>query len=357
MTTQLVGALESPIRRRPALAELTPILFGHAAFQYLAAAAELGLFELLYERPNLPKDEIRDALGLASRAGDILLLGTTALGLTALTGAGGYALSSSMDQLLAGGLWPDLRNVVAFEAEIVYEGQADFAASLRANANVGIDRIPGSSRDLYRRLSENPRLQHVFYEYMNSWSRLSNGLLLDSIDWDAVETVLDVGGGDGVNALALARAFPHLRITILELPEVATKTRALIERADCGERVRVVPCDILAGGFPGGYDCVLFAHQLVIWTPEENVRLLEYAHDALGPDGQVVIFNSMSDDAGDGPLMAALDSVYFAVLPAEGGMIYSWRQFEEWLTAAGFSAPRRLAVDSWTPHGVIVARR
>ena len=88
--------------------------------------------------------------------------------------------------------------------------------------------------------------------------------------------------------------------------------------------------------FPTGMDCVLFAHQLVIWTPEQNTALFAgKAHAALDPGGRVVIFNSMSNDEGDGPLVAALDSVYFAALPAEGGMIYP-------LAAGGLSAGCRI---------------
>ena len=71
----------------------------------------------------------------------------------------------------------------------------------------------------------------------------------------------------------------------------------------------------------------------------------------------MVIFNSMSNDAGDGPVVAALDSVYFAALPAEGGMIYSWEQHEQCLRAAGFRDIERTACPGWTPHGILVATK
>ncbi|MNY73275.1 hypothetical protein D3C86_2120290 [compost metagenome] len=83
--------------------------------------------------------------------------------------------------------------------------------------------------------------------------------------------------------------------------------------------------------------------------------MLRKAYDALPEGGRVVIFNSMSNDEGDGPVMAALDSVYFACLPAEGGMIYSWKQYEGCLAEAGFKNPVRTAIPGWTPHGIIVA--
>ncbi|MER5353394.1 methyltransferase [Kitasatospora sp. NPDC002551] len=339
-----------------ALEDLTPVLFGHAAFQYLNAGCELGLFDLLRDRPGRTGEDVGHELSLAARATDILLLGTTALGLTVRDDDGRYRNAPAVEGLFADGQWPRFANVVAFEAHIVYEAQADFTESLRHNTNIGLRRIRGTGRDLYHRFAENPELERVFYRYMRAWSELSNPLLLAHEGFAQAETVLDVGGGDAVNSIALARAHPHLRITILEIPATAPLTRRRIEESGLADRITVREGDMFQEPFPAA-DCVLFAHQLVIWEPHENLALLQQAHKALPEGGQVVIFNSFSDDRGDGPLMAALDSVYFASLPARGGMIYPWRQYEQWLAEAGFDPATitRTTAASWTPHGIVTA--
>ncbi|WP_228974815.1 methyltransferase [Streptomyces sp. DH12] len=333
---------------------LSLLLFGHAAFQYLNAACELELLDLLMEREPLTADEIRDELRLAERAADILLLGCTALGLTCKEGDR-YRVAPLITALAAEGTWSKIKDTVAFEQHIVYQGQVDFVASLRENTNVGLRHIPGDHPDLYHRFSRHPRLEGVFYRYMRSWSQLANDHLVAALDLADATRLLDCGGGDAVNACALAQSNPHLRATVLEIPASATLTEKRIAEAGLSDRVSVLPCDMFADAFPSGNDCVLFAHQLVIWTPEENTALLRKAHDALVPGGRVVIFNSMSDDEGDGPLVAALDSVYFATLPAEGGMIYPWRLHERCLREAGFSDIQRVPVPGWTPHGIIIA--
>ncbi|MGW7081642.1 methyltransferase [Streptomyces sp. NPDC054871] len=337
---------------------LSYILFGHAAFQYLNAACELGLPELLTERQEASRDEIGDALGLAERAADILLLGCTSLGIIERDAATGrYRLAQVVQQLMAEGDWQRFKDTVAFEHHIVYEGQLDFTDSLRENRNVGLRRVRGSGRDLYHRLSENPHMEQVFYRYMRSWSELANEHLVRELDLSGAKHLLDCGGGDAVNAIALAEANPHLEITVFEIPESRAIAEGKIDRAGVGDRVSVVTGDMFRDPLPTGCDVVMFAHQLVIWTLEENTDLMRRAYEALPEDGKLVIFNSMSNDEGDGPVVAALDSVYFASLPSEGGMIYSWEQHEKCLEAAGFHSAKRIPFPGWTPHGVIVATK
>jgi SAM-dependent methyltransferase len=334
---------------------LSLLLMGHAAFQYLRVSCELGLFDLIARHRHLDRAAIQKELHLADRAVDILLLGATSLGLL-IKHAGRYSIATVVAHLMDNGQWQQFTDVVAFEHEIVSEGQRELLDSLRTNTNAGLRRIPGRAGNLYQRLGENPRLQQVFYRYMRSWSQLAHSHL-SQIDLSGASTLLDCGGGDAVNALALADLHPQLRVTILELPESAVYAKDAVAASSHTRRVDVLECDMFTAPWPTGIDCVLFAHQLVIWTLEENIILLTKAHDALVEGGQLVILNSMSNDAGDGPLFAALDSAYFASMPAEGGMIYSWAQHERCLRAAGFTRMRRIYGEGWTPHGLIVATK
>lgn len=335
---------------------LSRILFGHAAFQYLNAACELGLPDLVAEKQELTREEIRAALGLQDRAVDILLLGCTSLGIL-VKQDGLYRLAGVVKDLMDEGDWQRFKDTVAFEQYIVYEGQLDFTDSLRENRNVGLRRVRGSGRDLYHRLSENPHMEQVFYRYMRSWSELANKHLVQELDLSGRKHLLDCGGGDAVNAIALAKANPELKVTVFEIPDSGAIAEKKIAQAGVGDQVSVITGDMFRDPLPTGCDVVMFAHQFVIWTPEENTELLRRAYDAMPEGGQMIIFNSMSNDDGDGPVVAALDSVYFAAVPAEGGMIYSWATHEECLRAAGFGSFERISFPGWTPHGVIVASK
>lgn len=347
-------------RQQPSLANqdnqlFTLILFGHAAFQFLRAGTELGVFEFLEARGGATRDELAAHLQLNERPTKSLLLGLKSLGLIE-TEDGRLRNSPVISEWFEQDQWEILKDIVGFEAEIVYPGQQDFVESLRADKNVGLRRIPGEATDLYRRLAET-RLQGVFYRYMGSWSKLSLPLLFENFDFSDIRNAVDVGGGEATVAVQIAKNYPEMKITLLDLPENAAVARRRIHESELDGRIVVQETDILHDAFPTGHDAFLFIHQMVIWPLDTVTSLLEKAYRALEPGGRVVIFNSITDDEGDGPLMGALDSVYFVSVPVEGGMIYPYSDYENCLRTAGFEDIQRIPCAGWTPHGIVVATK
>ena len=348
------------VLQAPGLAaeELTRILLGHSAFQYLRAGCELGLFETLERSPGLSREEIGAALELQDRPLDILVLGTTSLHLIDRHEDGRYRNSAMIHDVMAAGYWDLVTAVAGFEAYITYSGLADFTESLRSNSNVGLRRFPGSGPTLYHRLTENPELSAVFYRFMRTWSEVASRHLVENVDFGTVQRLLDIGGGDGAVSIAVARAFPQVQATVLELPGVVPLIRQRVAEAGLSDRIRAVGADIFEDPYPPGQDAVMFVHQLQIWPLERDIALLRNAHSALSPGGKVLIMSSMSEDALDGPLMAALASPFFAGVAGEGGMIYSWIRYEDCLREAGFTDIRRIRCPgAITPHGIIVATK
>lgn len=335
--------------------DLTKLLFGHAAFQYLHAGSSLGVLEMLGQTPGLTATQMCARTALAPEAMRCLLFGLSAVRIINKA-ADHYYPSATLQTLIESGEWGTIKHTIAFEAEIVYAGQIDFVASLRANQNVGLRRIPGEGPDLYHRLTENPDLHAVFYRYMSAWSAMANPHLLRHVDFGRWAHVIDAGGGDGLTAVQIAQRHPNVSVTLLEVPGNESLALQRVAAAGLKSRVRVVGCDMFTSPLPTA-DCVLFAHQLVIWPLPVVRQLLRAAHDALPVGGGVVIFSSMSDDSGDGPLMAALDSVYFVSIPASRGLIYSFADYRDALEAEGFGDIRCVRCDGWSPHGVVTASR
>ena len=336
--------------------DLVLLLYGHSAFQNLYAGCELGVFELLWKQPDLSQAEISQDLQLADYPTKALLLGLTALKLIQKVD-NKYRNSLVIQMLFLENSWKEFYDVVLFEAKIVYRGSLDYVESLRQNKNVGLRQFQGQGLDLYNRLHEDPGLDKIFYNFMGSWSKLVNPLLFENVDFSNFHNVVDVGGGDATNSIALAKAFPNVHITLLDIPASCQIAQKNIDEHQLSDRIDVFGANIFDDEFPQDQDCFLFIHVLVIWSLDKNASLLRRAYEALKPGGYVVIFNMMTNDEEDGPVMSALDSSYFVSIPHEGGMIYTWNDHEQCLRDAGFTQMKRIYCNFWAPSGIIVATK
>ncbi|KAF8690477.1 hypothetical protein HU200_040832 [Digitaria exilis] len=99
-----------------------------------------------------------------------------------------------------------------------------------------------------------------------------------------VKSLVDAGGGDGTTAMAIARAFPHVRCTVLELPHVVD---AVAAAGDGSSTVEFVAGDMME--FIPPADFVL--HN---WSDEDCVRILKRSKESIStrePKGKVIVID------------------------------------------------------------------
>jgi hypothetical protein len=107
--------------------------------------------------------------------------------------------------------------------------------------------------------------------------------------WTGDARWLDVGGGDGALACALARADPRLRVDVYNLPVIRPLVEKRIAGSELGDRVGFVGGDFLRERLPRGYDVLSLVRVLHDWPADVAVRLLSEAFAALPSGGRVVI--------------------------------------------------------------------
>ncbi|MDX2013302.1 MAG: methyltransferase [Myxococcaceae bacterium] len=317
--------------------ELMLVLGGAGFFRVVVAAHRLGLFTLLAERPGVLRDDVGPALGLPQRSVITLLMACQALGWVERDAAGGLRNAPWVGPALASTsqTFPSL--LEAFD-QLMYGAFEALETSLREGTNAGLARFPGPGTTLYERLSAHPALESVFHAWM---SRLSEaGLPQRLVDALTPAThVLDVGGGDGTNAVVLARAYPHLRVTVLDLPSICERVRARAADEGLSDRIDARPFDLRHDELPSGADAVLFSRIFNIYGEATNQALVERSFRALPTGGRLVVFPAMvSDDDGAGPLGAAFLSLYFLNLATGEGRVYAPGDYERWFARAGFAS-------------------
>lgn len=330
---------------------LVLIACGHTAFQLLWAGVQLGVFETLSAEPNLTRNEIADRIGLKSQPARILMTGLAALKLVTKEGDR-FSNSAIAQGLLTRDSKDNMIDVLGWQAHIVYPSEVDFIESLKQFTNVGLRHFKGDADNLYHRLPENPFIAKVFHDAMHSLSSSANAELAKLDIFKDIQHLVDAGGGDGTNAIALVKQHPHLRVTIFDGEIACEKARKRVAAAGLSAQIDTHAGDFFIDPFPEEFDAVLFGHMMPIWSPERDTALLRRAYDALPPAGKVLIFNMMGDDDEIGPMSAALGSPYFLTTATGEGMMYSWSEHEATLAAAGFRQTERLVLPK--DHGLLI---
>lgn len=288
----------------------------------VAAACVTGVADAIAAGPR-PPEAVAAACGTSPRATRALLGGLVALGL-ADHGPGGYALSAD-GAVLAGGHPGSVAGIVAKEW-FFYQAWAGLPDSVRD----GHARI-APWRD---RLAADPARSLDFLRALDDLAARFGGELPALAGLDGPGRLLDVGGGAGSHAAALARAVPGLEATVLDLPAVEPVLR---ERHP---ELAFVPGDLDRPRFgrPAGeeWDAVLLANVLHDHPPDRCQAIVATAAGLLAPGGTLLVYEWVLDETGDSPAAVALFDLMMLV-ENEGGAAWTAAQLTAWLEAAGLA--------------------
>ncbi len=193
-----------------------------------------------------------------------------------------------------------------------------------------------------------------FIAAMHRNATLRSEAVVRAVGAPGMKRLLDVGGGSGAYSIAFARAYPTLRVDILDLPTVEPIARRHIQSAGVQDRVGVRTGDLRTDKLGEGYDLVFVSAICHMLSPDENKDLLRRAWQALAPAGRLVIQDFILEPDKTAPKTATLFALNMLVgTPA--GSTYSEPEYVEWLRGAGFQDIRRFWLPG--PAGLMVGVR
>ena len=159
--------------------------------------------------------------------------------------------------------------------------------------------------------------------------------LAQAVNLSGNQRLLDIGGGSGIYACALAARHAHLRSAVMERAPVDTIARAKIAGRGLADRVEVLTGDFFQQPLPTGFDVHLYSNVLHDWDVPAVRMLLAKSHATLPPGGRLLIHDMHLNVDKTGPLPVAS---YSAILMAvTEGRCYSVAEMEAWLVEAGFA--------------------
>jgi SAM-dependent methyltransferase len=194
----------------------------------------------------------------------------------------------------------------------------------------------------------------AFIAAMHANSTQRAPALIAALDLAGVRRVLDVGGGSGGHAIALARALPGARVEVLDLADVVPLTARYVAAAGVADRVSTRVGDLNADDFGSGYDLVLISAICHMNGPAQNADLIRRAARALAPGGRVVVLDHILEPDHTAPVAGAIFAVNMLVNTEAGGN-YTEAEYSGWMRDARLADVAHLRMPG--PTGLMVGTK
>lgn len=306
----------------------------HATELLTAAVAHLDVFGKLGGRA-LAFTELRDQLGLADRAANVLVTALRAFGLLAADAAGKlHATDVAREHLVPGGPFA-VADYIGLAADS--PGVKAFVERLRSNRPADSTDEKKGAAFIFREGIESAMEQEASARHLTLAlaGRAKNVAphLAERVPLDSARLLVDVGGGTGIYSIACLQKNPKLRAIVWDRPEVLKVAREMGQAYGVADRLECRAGDMFADPVPAGADVVLLSNVLHDWDVAACQALITRCSKGLPAGGRLLIHDVFLNDALDGPLAIALYSA--ALFCLTEGRAYSVAEYRGWLRAAG----------------------
>jgi SAM-dependent methyltransferase len=177
-------------------------------------------------------------------------------------------------------------------------------------------------------------------------------LPLDAAD---APRILDIAAGHGMYGIALAQKNPRAHLVALDWAPVLAVACENAKAANLGDRFSTITGSAFEVDLGENYDVVLVPNFLHHFDPRTCVSFLKRIHRALRPGGSVAIVEFVPNPDRVTPPDAASFSLVMLATTAAGDA-YTFPEFEEMLSRAGFHDIRQHPLPPSTATAVIAAK-
>ncbi|HEX6520483.1 MAG TPA: methyltransferase [Streptosporangiaceae bacterium] len=297
-------------------------LMGFIVSQAIVALTELGVPDRLADGPATAA-ELAGAVGVDPDALRRFMRALVAEGIFAEDARGRFALTA-MGSLLRGDVPGSLRDFATLMTAEAYHAWGDAGYSVRTG-QPAFDHVFGMP--MFDWLA---RDRHASARFNAAQAGLAVGRMspLAERSWATASTVVDVGGGNGTLLSVLLGRHQRLNGILFDLPHVAKEAELALSSAGLADRVRCIGGDFCVEVPPGG-DVYILAQILHDWDDHKAALILRNCHQALPPDGRLLILELIvPEDPGPHPAKL-LDLHMMVMLGGRERTMTEWRELLE----------------------------
>lgn len=321
----------------PPLAQLVQLRFGHLTSALIAAAARLGIADLLVDGPR-SHEELARLTRMHAPSLYRALRALACLGIFEETGPGIFA-QSPVSEFLRADVPGSQRNIsISSFAPEHWRAFNEIEFSLR------------TGKPAFEHLTGKPFFEYYSDEYygaafhraMSDFSAAEGPAVTAAYDFSAIRSVCDVGGGHGLLLGTILERNPAMCGTLFDAPAIIDAAR----KSPIKEVLRS-RCEFIAGSFfdavPGGSDVYVMKRILHDWDDERVRAILKNVRRVIPAHGKLLVIDAVIAPGNEYAASKLLD---IEMLVALRGMERTEGQFRELMSSTGFQLARVIATQS-----------
>jgi SAM-dependent methyltransferase len=305
--------------------DLNQMIVGFWVTQAIYVAAEIGVADLLAIGPRRVEELARETQTHPASLYRVLRA-LASVDIFREDTEGRFSLTE-MGRLLRSDAPASKRSLAIMAGAELYRSWGGLLYSVETGG-AAFDNVFGET--FFRYMSANPKRWQIYDTAMTGAHDSETVPVLDAYDFRQFQTIVDVGGGNGLALAAILRRHKEARGILFDLPDVAKRAGEVAALSGVSDRCRIVGGDFFES-VPAAGDAYLLRHVIHDWEDPEAVAILRNCRDAMRPGGRVLVVESVIPP-GNGPCFGKwLDLMMLVV----GGRERTEEQYAEIFSAAG----------------------
>jgi O-methyltransferase domain len=343
------GDFEMAVETDQAPRELVARLMdGYLSTQLIHIAAQLDLAGRLADGPR-SSSELAEMTGAHPSALHRILRGLVIDGVLDEDATGKFILTDA-GRCLDSRRADSMRGAVMARGEMYYPAAGALIETVRSGEPAFRH---ANGVDFFEAITGHPDRVAAFQQSMTVRSQQEADELVEVYPFSSFNHIVDVGGGRGVLLATILKAYPKLRGTLLDRPDVVSDSHAVLDAAGVASRCAVVPGDFFSD-LPAGGDVYLLSRVIHDWDDAAAIRILRSCRKAMSDAGVLVLVEAvLPRRARDLPAAIRMDLHMLTLLK---GKERTLEEFEHLLVASGFNLQRIVQTDGRTGISALEAR-
>lgn len=326
-----------PAAGEPPQMELYYLMTGFWVSRMLYVVTELGVADALKDGPKR-SEELAQATDAHAGALYRVLRTLSSMGVFAEDAEGRFTLTPQ-SHYLRSDVPGSMRPLILTLHDEAEWGSWEHAIYSVRTGQPSFEHVFGIERFAY--YEQNPEVRKTFDHGMAAQSEIHKAAVVGSYDFSGVNTLVDVGGGNGNLIAGILQTNPTMRGILFDLPTTIDIARERLTAEGVADR-----CTLVAGDFfvsvPTGGDTYVIQRCLHNWDDASVLKILHTIRQAVPSNGKFLIIEMLVPPGNEFAFTKLIDLVMLT--STHGGRERTEAEFQAMLASTGFALQRTIPV-------------